>query len=461
MSKTMLVAVREYRASVSSKAFLISAIAMPILMGGAMAVQAFLKDKVDTTDKQIAILDHSNQLAQLVKAAAEQYKKTIYKEGDGTRTKVKPEFIIETVTREDYEFPPESTLKLLEEKRLKLNDEERLKLLDEERLKLFEPVRSQLSARVRKKEILAYIEIKPDVLSAKPSKDSIAYYSNTPTYDDFRRWVQGELTKEIQRLRCEEFENFDEQDLIQITQPIEILHKNTEAEDVDAKASFLLPMGLMMLIFLAVMVGATPLMQAVLEEKMARISEVLLGSVSPFQLMFGKLLGTVCVSMTIVTLYLVGAFFALKIAGYGSFFPSVEILMWLYLYLVLAVFMFGALFSAVGAAVTDMREAQSAMMPVMIIAMSPMFVWFNVVKEPNSNLSVALSLFPPMTPMLMVMRQAIPPGIPTWQPILGIFLVLLTSIACVFAASRIFRVGILMQGKGASVRQMIRWVFRG
>jgi len=107
----MLVAVREYRASVSSKAFLISAIAMPILMGGAMAVQAFLKDKVDTTDKQIAILDHSNQLAQLVKAAAEQYKKTIYKEDDGTRTKVKPEFIIETVTREDYEFPPESTLK--------------------------------------------------------------------------------------------------------------------------------------------------------------------------------------------------------------------------------------------------------------------------------------------------------------------------------------------------------------
>jgi ABC-2 type transport system permease protein len=63
--------------------------------------------------------------------------------------------------------------------------------------------------------------------------------------------------------------------------------------------------------------------------------------------------------------------------------------------------------------------------------------------------------------MLMVIRQNVPPGIPVWQPLLGIALVVLTSLVCVFAAGRIFRVGILMQGKGAKMSDMVRWALRG
>ena len=63
--------------------------------------------------------------------------------------------------------------------------------------------------------------------------------------------------------------------------------------------------------------------------------------------------------------------------------------------------------------------------------------------------------------MLMVLRQAVPPGVPLWQLLLGIALVLLTTIVFVFAASRIFRVGILMHGKGAGLSEMLHWVFRG
>ena len=68
---------------------------------------------------------------------------------------------------------------------------------------------------------------------------------------------------------------------------------------------------------------------------------------------------------------------------------------------------------------------------------------------------------PPATPMLMIIRQTVPPGIPTWQPVLGVVLVLLTTLLCVFAAGRVFRVGVLMQGKGANLREMARWVLRG
>jgi ABC-2 type transport system permease protein len=82
-------------------------------------------------------------------------------------------------------------------------------------------------------------------------------------------------------------------------------------------------------------------------------------------------------------------------------------------------------------------------------------------QEPNSGIATGLSFFPFATPMLMIARQAGTPGIPTWQPALGAVLVLLTTLACVWAAGRIFRVGLLMQGKGARLGELARWVLRG
>jgi ABC-2 type transport system permease protein len=101
------------------------------------------------------------------------------------------------------------------------------------------------------------------------------------------------------------------------------------------------------------------------------------------------------------------------------------------------------------------------MFPVMMLAMVPMFVWLPVLQDPNSSFSTGISFFPFATPLLMVVRLAVPPGIPLWQPILGVAVVLATTVLCVYAAGRVFRVGILMQGRGAKLRDLIRWVFRG
>ncbi len=216
----------------------------------------------------------------------------------------------------------------------------------------------------------------------------------------------------------------------------------------------------MMLMFMVVMGSAAPLMNSVLEEKMHRIAEVLLSSIPPFQLMLGKLLGTVAVALTTGGVYLLGAYLALKRAGYVQYFPWDQVC-WFVAFLALAVLMFGSIFIAIGASVTDMKEAQSMMTPVMLLLISPMFVWFNVVREPNSTMALAMSLIPPMTPMLMIVRQTVPPGVPIWQPLSGIVLVLTATTLCVFAAGRIFRVGMLMQGKGAKVSEMLRWAIRG
>ena len=97
----------------------------------------------------------------------------------------------------------------------------------------------------------------------------------------------------------------------------------------------------------------------------------------------------------------------------------------------------------------------------MVIACIPLFSLVNVIQEPDSPFALAISFFPPATPMLMIARQAVPPGIAWWQPVLGVVVVLATTLLCVYAAGRIFRVGILMQGKGARFGEMVKWVLRG
>jgi ABC-2 type transport system permease protein len=82
-------------------------------------------------------------------------------------------------------------------------------------------------------------------------------------------------------------------------------------------------------------------------------------------------------------------------------------------------------------------------------------------KQPNGVLATAVSLFPPFTPMLMLMRQAMPGGVPAWQPWVGVVGVLACTIGTAWAAARVFRVGILMQGKAPNVREMLRWAVRG
>ena len=91
----------------------------------------------------------------------------------------------------------------------------------------------------------------------------------------------------------------------------------------------------------------------------------------------------------------------------------------------------------------------------MLLSCLPLFMLRNVLEEPNGPVVVGVSFFPFSTPMLMVARLSIPPGVPWWQPVVGVLVVLATTVACVYAAGRIFRVGLLMQGKEARVRDLV------
>jgi ABC-2 type transport system permease protein len=435
----MVVAMREYVAAVKTKAFIVSMIAVPIIWAGSIAIQVILSDKVDVRDKHVAVLDYTGEIAGSLKQSADERNETEIFSGKGDdKIQDQPRFLVEIVEPDGKDADEASFA---------------------------------LSERVRKEELLAYVIIGPDAVT--PGDDRIRagvqYYSNSPTYRDVAHWIRGPIDSRIREIRMASL-NLDPEVVAAAIKSVSIADLGlvsrdeagnvTEAKVTNRLANIFAPMGLMMLMLMSIMVGSQPLMNSVLEEKTLRIAEVLLGSISPFGLMLGKLIGTVGVSLTIATVYLIVAFVGINRAGYGDLFPA-HLIWWFAFYDILAVFMFGALFAAVGAAVSDMKEAQSMVMPVMIVIMMPLFVWMHVVQAPSSTLSLVLSLFPPATPMLMLIRMAVPPGIPIWQPLLGGLLVTLTTIATIFAASRVFRVGILMQGKGAKFTELFRWILKG
>ena len=140
---------------------------------------------------------------------------------------------------------------------------------------------------------------------------------------------------------------------------------------------------------------------------------------------------------------------------------SPTVVAWFVVYLILAVLMFGSLFVAVGAACTEIKETQNLLMPVMLLATVPLFFLTKVIQEPDSGLARGISFFPFATPSIMVARVAIPPGVAFWEPLLGVGIVLATTLLCVWIAGRIFRVGLLMQGKAASFTEIVPWVWKG
>ncbi len=444
MRKIYVVATREYQAAVRSKAFVITLVAMPVLMVGSIAAQVFLTGKVDVSERKIAIVDNTGKIFDQVAVFSKiRNENEIFSTKDDDQKQIHPKFVLERVDPGDADV---------------------------------DDFLYDLSERVRSGDLFAFAIIPKDAIDQTgndhgvgESTSAIEYFTNSPTYRDLSRWLSGAVNAEVRRLRFETV-GLDPAIVAKASRPVvtEYLGLVTrdpsgeiiKAKKTDQAAEVGVPVGLMMLMLMVVMVGASPLVQSVLEEKMQRIAEVLLGSIPPFQLMLGKLLGTVGVSLTISVVYLGGAYAALSYLGYANHFP-VHLLLWFLVYQSLAVLMYGAVFAAVGAAVSDLKESQSMLMPVMVLIMAPYFVWMNVLKAPTATFSVVVSLIPPATPMLMLLRQGIPPGVPIWQPIVGILGVILTTLLTVVAAGRIFRVGLLMQGKGAKFSEMFRWVLRG
>jgi ABC-2 type transport system permease protein len=134
---------------------------------------------------------------------------------------------------------------------------------------------------------------------------------------------------------------------------------------------------------------------------------------------------------------------------------------WFLVYQVLCVLLFSSIFMAVGSAVTQLKEAQSMLLPVWLLMCIPMFVWLQAVREPNGPLATGLSFFPPATALMMVLRLASEEVVPSWQIAASLAILVVTTLAITFLAARVFRVGMLWQGKTPKMHELARWALRG
>jgi ABC-2 type transport system permease protein len=425
VNKIFAVAEQEFRSLVRSKAFLISIVLLPLMMVLGSVMQRQLGRRTDTRPRRFAVIDPSGRWFDALAARAEARNQHL---GALKHDSLAP-FV---PVRVDGSRP-----------------------LDELRL--------QLSAEVKKEQLFAFVEI-----AAEPDAEPLRYYTEHPAVDDLPNWLSATVD-DVLRTRRYALAKLDDatiKDLQRHVGEVERLGLFTRdpdgrvhpAERLDIIKSIVVPMVPPFLLFFFVVVSTPQLMNSVLTEKMSRISEVLLGSVSPFELMAGKLLGSVAVSLLLGAVYLGGGVMVAARMGYASAIPP-SLLAWFLVFLVLAMLLYGSISIAIGAACTDLKDAQNLMLPVMLPIMLPMFMMSAVVESPSSSLATGLSIFPFSAPLTMMLRVGLHPSAPLWQVGLAALLMLATALGCIWAAGRIFRVGLLMQGKSASLGQMARWIF--
>jgi ABC-2 type transport system permease protein len=230
-----------------------------------------------------------------------------------------------------------------------------------------------------------------------------------------------------------------------------------EARRVATGAQFFVPFSFLMLLWIAVMTSGQYLLTTTIEEKSNRIMEVLLSAVSPMQLMVGKILGQMGVGLLILVMYSglgLGALISFKLMQVLD--PSNLGLLVVYFFI--AYFLIAALMAAIGAAVTEIHEAQSLIGPVIMVLVIVMALSPALIRNPNGDLAVALSLIPPFSPFVMVIRIAGTEAVPAWQVVASMVIGFASVLGAAWAAAKVFRIGVLMYGKPPNLATLVRWI---
>jgi ABC-2 type transport system permease protein len=230
-------------------------------------------------------------------------------------------------------------------------------------------------------------------------------------------------------------------------------------------AEFLSSFVFAMMLYMVIIGYGIMVMRGVMEEKSTRMVEVLLSSVSPMQMMVGKILGIGAASLTQVAVWLgVAVLFSTSgsalIGRKMPFSLEPETLIFFGLFFILGYFLYATFYAMIGAICDTEQDAQQIQMIVILPLMIPLFLIIFIANNPSATASVVLSMIPLFLPVLMFVRinVLVPPAI----EIFGSVVILLATIAGVmWCTARIYRIGILMKGKRATLRELMRWVRYG
>jgi ABC-2 type transport system permease protein len=232
--------------------------------------------------------------------------------------------------------------------------------------------------------------------------------------------------------------------------------------------TILVQVSIVMILYFTLFVYGVITMRSVVEEKTTRIVEILASSIKPTHLLTGKIVGIAGVALT---QYLIWMGTAGLVSAYGaavgsafrpgatapSFHLPTAYLVYPILFFLGGYFLYASMYAALGSMASSDEDIQQVQMPVTLILVACMVLFPIIQRAPNSPLSVALTMIPFTSPILMVCRITVQTP-PFWQIALSLAICVATTVAVIQVAAKIYRVGILMYGKRPSLVEVMRWL---
>lgn len=433
MRKLWVIVQREYFSRVKKRSFLITTLLVPFLIVGFYALMFWLMFANTGSDKRIAIVDESGH-----------FTNKLANKKDGSIT---------------FSYPKES----------------------------FEDLKNNF--RESGYEGIVYI---PDIDIFKVN-DNIKYYSTKQIGPGPKDYITDELKNRVKNLRMEELD-LDSDLLANLDVSLEMPELGVDGNDKAKKTAseFLSILGLVMgmILYFVLILFGTMVMRGVKEEKTNRVVEVIMSSVKPFELMFGKIIGISLVGVTqfliwsvlfgIANLFLRpymisqlnfdpaslegagGAAEAADLEGVEKIVAELltvnywKLLGFFIFYFLGGYFIYASLFSAVGSIVEDDNESQQLVFPVMMPIILSIAIVVSVINDPNNTIATIASMFPLTSPIVMMARIPFDP--PMWQILLSMLFLVLGVLFFIWLSAKIYRTGILMYGKKITIKEIGKWI---
>jgi len=412
MRSVILIARREYMEQIRGRAFKISTVALPLLIAALLAFSHYM-DRKANTGKHIAIVAEDATLANDVRQ--------------------------QMLDDKDAHYTVDVTAPATAEERAKWQEQVRAKAID---------------------GVLAIDSSDPEKITATFTSLSVADVStNGGMQSALNRGVIHErmIGKGIKQADADAMLARVSIDALQLDKDGNVGKSNGGATVI--KATLMLIM-----LSLPIMLYGLDMARAIIEEKTSRIFEVMLAVSKPSDLLAGKLLGVGGVGLTQIAIWVIGAtaFMGSALAASlltgdisihftwaeGIFFP---------IYFVLGFALFSSIFSGLAATCETSQDLQKFMWLAIVPLYTAMGFLPVMIKDPNSAWSVAATLFPLTSPYVMISRMGMA-TVPYWQIALSLILLMLTTWGTLWFSSRLYRVGILMYGKRATLPELVRWL---
>jgi ABC-2 type transport system permease protein len=321
-----------------------------------------------------------------------------------------------------------------------------------------------LLREVRSNQIDAYLIVPADI----SSKDALFEFRSRKGGDFISNDTLKDALNDAVRSQRLADANISEDKLAELSAAANLDAKGLDetGEEKDTGGVFIASFVIGLMIYITLAIYGQQILGAVVEEKETRIAEILFSSAKPFELMMGKLVGVGLAGLTqlgiwVGTIAALLGFLALQtdLSAILSTVPTITPLMVLYflIFFLLGFFLYASIFALIGSMVTTVQEGGQFAFPPIMIMLAAFYFCFAVIRDPNSTVSFWATIAPFLAPITMPVR-ILAETPPFWQIALSIILNIAAIAALVWLASRVYRVGMLMYGKRATIPEVWKWI---